>query len=71
VFVLQNIQFEFGARILFSELNWHIRPKEKTGLIGANGTGKSTLLRIISGDYTPTSGDISRRNGLVIGFLNI
>jgi ATP-binding cassette subfamily F protein 3 len=70
VFVLQNIQFEFGARILFSELNWHIRPKEKTGLIGANGTGKSTLLRIISGDYTPTSGDISRRNGLVIGFLN-
>ena len=70
MFVLQDIHFEFGARVLFSELSWHIRPKEKTGLIGANGTGKSTLLRIISGDYTPTSGDISKRNGLVLGFLN-
>jgi ATP-binding cassette subfamily F protein 3 len=70
VFVLNDITFEFGSRILFSELNWHIRPQEKIGLIGANGTGKSTLLRIISGEYTPTSGNISKRNDLIIGFLN-
>ncbi|MCE2845848.1 MAG: ABC-F family ATP-binding cassette domain-containing protein [Sphingobacteriales bacterium] len=70
MFVLQDITFEFGARVLYSDLSWHIRPKDKTGLIGANGTGKSTLLRIISGDYSPSAGEISRRNGLVIGFLN-
>jgi len=70
VFVLQQISFEFGSRTLFSELNWHIRPQEKIGLIGANGTGKSTLLRIISGEYSPGSGSISKRNDLVLGFLN-
>ncbi len=70
MFVLQQISFEFGSRILFSELNWHIRPHEKIGLIGANGTGKSTLLRIISGEYSPGSGTISKRNDLVLGFLN-
>lgn len=70
MFVLNDITFEFGSRILFSDLNWHIRPQEKIGLIGANGTGKSTLLRVISGDYTPSAGNISKRNDLVIGFLN-
>lgn len=70
MFVLNDITFEFGSRVLFSELNWHIRPQEKIGLIGANGTGKSTLLRVISGEYTPASGNISKRNDLILGFLN-
>jgi len=70
VFVLHNITFEFGSRALYRDLNWHIRPNEKIGLIGANGTGKSTLLRVINQDYSPTSGTISHRNDLVIGFLN-
>lgn len=70
MFVLNDITFEFGSRILFSELSWHIRPQEKIGLIGANGTGKSTLLRVISGEYSPSAGNISKRNDLVIGFLN-
>lgn len=70
MFVLNDITFEFGSRVLFSELNWHIRPQEKIGLIGANGTGKSTLLRVISGEYTPAAGNISKRNDLIIGFLN-
>lgn len=70
MFVLNDITFEFGSRVLFSDLSWHIRPQEKIGLIGANGTGKSTLLRVISGDYTPTAGNISKRNDLVLGFLN-
>jgi ATP-binding cassette subfamily F protein 3 len=68
--VLKDLLFEFGARTLFSDLNWHIRPDEKIGLIGANGTGKSTLLRIISGEYTPSGGTISTRNELRLGFLN-
>lgn len=68
--VLQNILFEFGSRVLYSDLNWHIKPNEKIGLIGANGTGKSTLLRVISGEYRPSGGNISKRNDLVLGFLN-
>jgi ATP-binding cassette, subfamily F, member 3 len=70
VIVLQDITFEFGSRVLYSGLDWHIKANEKIGLIGANGTGKSTLLRVISGDYTPTAGTISKRNELVLGFLN-
>jgi ATP-binding cassette subfamily F protein 3 len=70
VLVLQNILFEFGSRVLYSDLNWHIKPNEKIGLIGANGTGKSTLLRVISGEYSPSGGTISKRNDLVLGFLN-
>ena len=68
--VLKDLLFEFGARTLFSDLDWHIRPDEKIGLIGANGTGKSTLLRIISGEYRPSGGTISTRNELRLGFLN-
>src|SRR6185436_10410549 len=68
--VLNNITFEFGARALFSEASWHIKPEEKIGLIGANGTGKSTLLRIIAGEYKITSGEITGRKNLSIGFLN-
>ncbi|HKR06997.1 MAG TPA: ABC-F family ATP-binding cassette domain-containing protein [Bacteroidia bacterium] len=68
--VLNNITFEFGARALFSETSWHIKPNEKIGLIGANGTGKSTLLRIIAGEYKLTKGEITGRKNLSIGFLN-
>jgi ATP-binding cassette, subfamily F, member 3 len=70
VFVLQQIALEFGSRVLFEDISWHIKPNEKIGLIGANGTGKSTLLRVISGEYSPSRGDISKRNDLIIGFLN-
>jgi len=70
VIVLQDITFEFGSRILYSDLNWHIKQNEKIGLIGANGTGKSTLLRVISGDYSISKGQISKRNELILGFLN-
>ena len=70
MFVLQEITLEFGSRVLFGDLSWHIKPNEKIGLIGANGTGTSTLLRVISGEYSPTSGNISKRNDLIIGFLN-
>ncbi|HEX5003532.1 MAG TPA: ABC-F family ATP-binding cassette domain-containing protein [Bacteroidia bacterium] len=68
--VLNNITFEFGSRCLYRDTSWHIRPGEKIGLIGANGTGKSTLLRIIDGEYSITSGEITKRRDLTIGFLN-
>jgi len=68
--VLNNISFEFGARYLYKDTSWHIKPNEKYGLIGANGTGKSTLLRIITGEYRLSGGEISGRKNLSIGFLN-
>jgi ATP-binding cassette subfamily F protein 3 len=67
---LNNISFEFGGRYLFDEATWQINPGEKIGLIGANGTGKSTLLRIINGEYSLESGTISKLKNLSIGFLN-
>ncbi|MDB5152690.1 MAG: family ATP-binding cassette protein, partial [Mucilaginibacter sp.] len=65
-----NLTFEIGARALYDEANWHIKPGEKIGLIGANGTGKTTLLKIIVGDYKPTSGTISMAKDLTMGYLN-
>lgn len=67
---INNLTFEIGARALYDEANWHIKPGDKTGLIGANGTGKSTLLKLIVGEYTPTSGTISMAKDLKIGYLN-
>jgi ATP-binding cassette subfamily F protein 3 len=67
---INNLTFEIGARALYDEANWHIKPGEKIGLIGANGTGKTTLLKIIVGDYTPTSGTISMSKDIAIGYLN-
>ena len=67
---INNLTFEIGARALYDDANWHIKPGEKIGLIGANGTGKTTLLKIIVGDYTPTSGTISMSKDLKMGYLN-
>ena len=67
---INNLTFEIGARALYDEASWHIKPGEKIGLIGANGTGKTTLLKIIVGAYSPTSGTISMAKDLKIGYLN-
>jgi ATP-binding cassette subfamily F protein 3 len=67
---INDLTFEIGARALYDEANWHIKPGEKIGLIGANGTGKTTLLKIIVGDYKPTSGTISMAKDLKMGYLN-
>lgn len=67
---LTDIGFEFGGRFLYRNANWHIKPKERIGLIGMNGTGKSTLLRVINGEYQLSEGSISKPRDLTIGFLN-
>ncbi|HWK99181.1 MAG TPA: ABC-F family ATP-binding cassette domain-containing protein [Parapedobacter sp.] len=67
---INNLTFEIGARALYDDANWHIKPGDKTGLIGANGTGKTTLLKLIVGDYAPTAGTISMAKDIKIGYLN-
>jgi ATP-binding cassette, subfamily F, member 3 len=67
---ISNLSFYLGARPLYEGASLHIRPKDKIGLIGANGTGKSTLLRLIVGEYSLDGGNISKAGDCTIGFLN-
>ena len=67
---ISNLSFYFADRPLYENASLHIRPGDKIGLIGQNGTGKSTLLKLIVGQYTPDSGSISKSNECTIGFLN-
>ncbi|TAE73873.1 MAG: ABC transporter ATP-binding protein [Bacteroidetes bacterium] len=67
---IQNLSFYFGGRAIYENASLHIKPKNRIALIGANGTGKSTLLRLIVGEYTPDEGSISRAKECTIGFLN-
>ncbi len=59
----------FGHKLLFDELDWLITPKERTGLVGGNGTGKSTLLKIIAGIEHLDYGSLSAMKGIRIGYL--
>jgi ATP-binding cassette subfamily F protein 3 len=67
---INNLTFLIGSRALYDDANWHIKPGDRAGLIGANGTGKSTLLKIIVGEYAPSSGSVSMSKDLKIGYLN-
>jgi ATP-binding cassette, subfamily F, member 3 len=67
---LQNLTFEFGARTIVEDATWHIQPGERIGLIGYNGTGKSTLLKVLTGQYSPAKGTVEKGRETTIGFLN-
>ncbi|OSZ77867.1 ABC transporter ATP-binding protein [Chitinophagaceae bacterium IBVUCB2] len=67
---LQNVTFEFGARAIVEEATWHIQPGERIGLIGYNGTGKSTLLKLLVGEYQPSAGSVERSRTTSVGYLH-
>jgi ATP-binding cassette subfamily F protein 3 len=67
---IQDISYYLGDRALYDTASLHIKPKDRIGLIGLNGTGKSTLLKMIVGDIQPTEGTISMPKDYTIGFLN-
>jgi ATP-binding cassette subfamily F protein 3 len=67
---ITNLSYFIGGRPLYENANMFIKPKDKIGLIGLNGRGKSTLLKLINGDYKPDAGSISKSNDCTIGFLN-
>ena len=67
---LTNVTFEFGARVLLQDATWHIQPGERIGLIGYNGTGKSTILKLFVGEYSPSAGVVERSRNTSIGYLH-
>ncbi len=58
-----NLGIQFGKKPLFSDVNLKFIPGNCYGIIGANGVGKTTLMRMLSGDLTPTTGTISQGPG--------
>jgi ATP-binding cassette subfamily F protein 3 len=66
---LQNAGKRFGPRELFLDANWLIRPQERTALVGANGTGKSTLMKVLAGLEHLDYGAMQQTRGMSIGYL--
>lgn len=67
---LQNVTFEFGARVIVEDATWHIQPGDRIGLVGYNGTGKSTLLKVLVGEYQPSKGTVEKGRDTTIGYLH-
>lgn len=67
---LQNVTFEFGARTILRNASWHIHPGDRVGLIGYNGTGKSTLLKLLVGEYLPSEGSVEKGRETTLGYLH-
>ena len=66
---VEKINKQFGSKIIFRDVSFHLRPKEKVGLIGENGTGKTTLFKVITGRESLDSGQVTLRKGLRYGLL--
>ena len=66
---VENLTKSYGDRLLFDSVTFGVNEGDKIGLIAKNGTGKSTLLRILSGVESPDSGNVIFRNDLRVGFL--
>ena len=66
---INNLSVEFSAKSLFDNISYVINKKDKIALVGKNGAGKSTMLKIIAGIQKPTSGTVSVPQGITIGYL--
>ncbi len=66
---INNLSVEFSARTLLDNISFIINRKDKIALVGKNGAGKSTMLKIIAGLQNPTSGTIAKPDGTTIGYL--
>ena len=66
---IDNLTVSFGGWTLFDNISFLINPKDRIGLVGRNGAGKSTILKLISGEQQPTSGAVTRNGECTIGYL--
>jgi ABC transport system ATP-binding/permease protein len=69
VFTLDQVSFRYSDRELFGNVTLTISEREKVGIVGGNGAGKSTMLRMLAGLETPDSGIVSRKNGIFVAYL--
>lgn len=69
MFSVENLKVEFGARPLFHDVSYVVDQKDRIALVGKNGAGKSTMLKIIAGLQQPTSGTVSIPKDMTIGYL--
>ena len=65
----EHISINFGARSLLTDVNFYLEPGGKVGVIGINGTGKSTFLRVLSGQIEPDQGTVTRDPNVQVSFL--
>lgn len=66
---VQNLTLSFGENTLFSDVSFDIKEHEKVGLIGCNGAGKTSLFKIITGEYTPDSGNCFISKNAKLGYM--
>jgi ATP-binding cassette subfamily F protein 3 len=66
---LDHISMQFGGRVLFDDFSFVLGPHDRIGLVGSNGTGKSTLLKIIAGLIEPEGGTIAKARYVTVGYL--
>src|SRR5919198_2608098 len=66
---LEGVYKQFAARVLFTDATAHLRPGSRVGLVGPNGVGKTTLIRMILGEESPDQGRIRKRPRLRFGYL--
>lgn len=59
----------YGEKIIFDDASFGIQKGDKIGIVGINGTGKSTLLKMIAGEETPDKGQIIKQNGLKLAYV--
>ena len=66
---VDNLTVSFGGWTLFDQISFLINPKDRVGLVGRNGAGKTTILKLIAGLEQPTSGTVTRSANCTIGYL--
>ena len=66
---INDLTVSFGGFTLLDNINFHINDRDRIGLVGKNGAGKSTMLKLIMGLQVPTSGRIMKPSGLKLGYL--
>ncbi len=67
--IAQEISLAYGKKVLFDSESFSIGPKDRIGLVGANGTGKSTLMKLLAGVHQPDSGTLTYRRKTRVGYL--
>ena len=66
----EHLSINFGSRQLLDNVNFYLNEGDKTGIIGINGTGKSTFLKVLSGAVEPDAGTITRNPNVQVSFLS-